>query len=64
MIGMVIALVYAVVKGYANYALCYAFGRETWFCVLAIFFPFIMKAIMAFSPSIEYEEDKLELIKD
>ncbi len=63
-IGGVIGLVSLVLKGYANYALAHAFGRETGFCVLAIFFPLIMMAIMAFNPNIEYTEDKLELLQD
>ena len=63
-IGGVIGLVSLVLKGYANYALAHAFGRETGFCVLAIFFPLIMMAIMAFNPNIEYAEDKLELLQD
>lgn len=63
-IGCVIGLVALVLKGYAHYALAHAFGRETGFCVLAIFFPLIMMAIMAFNPNIEYTEDKLELLQD
>ena len=66
-IGFVFAgfagLIMAVANGFLNFSLAKSFGKDVAICVLAIFFPPIVRAILAFSGS-EYTGDKVSVIPE
>lgn len=47
-----------------NFAIAKAYGRDTGLCVLAIFFPPIVRAIIAFSKNVDYEGNKLSIFPE
>ncbi|MCR5847476.1 MAG: DUF5684 domain-containing protein [Lachnospiraceae bacterium] len=64
LISMIIWPFYYAACGILNFALAKAYGCDTGMCVLAIFFPPIVRAIMAFSKNIDYEGSKLSIFPE
>ena len=56
-------LIMTVANGILNFSLAKSFGKEVGFCVLSIFFPPIVRAILAFGGS-EYTGDKVSIIPE
>ena len=63
LIALLLWIVNAVIRCFRAYAIANAFGQETLFCVLSIFFPIVMFSILAFGHA-EYEEDVIEVLAD
>ncbi len=47
--------------GIVNYSLAKSFGRDTGICILAIFFPIVIRPMIAFSNDVEYTGDKVKI---
>ena len=56
-------LIMTVANGILNFSLAKSFGKEVGFCVLSIFFPPIVRAILAFGGS-EYTGDKVSIFPE
>ena len=56
-------MIMTVANGILNFSLAKSFGKEVGFCVLSIFFPPIVRAILAFGGS-EYTGDKVSIFPE